>query len=187
MGPAETGKDTNPKDAIGATKLPIGLVPSTGINLASVAFLEGATKYGRYNWRVAGVRTSIYYDAAMRHLEKYWNGEDVDGETGVPHLASALACIMIIEDARCAEKLEDDRPPRADVSAQIAELDRMAARVRDLFSSHSPKQWTIQDVTGPAREMVIPTDPGIRIVPWPTKLDPFPSMRFGKGGEHGDR
>lgn len=140
-------KETNPKDAIGANKLPIGLVPSTGINLAAVAFLEGASKYGRYNWRIAGVKTSIYYDAVQRHLEKYWNGEEEDRETGVPHLASALACIMIIADAKACGQLNDDRPPMLDVNRQIMELEEIAHNVRALFADRDPHQWTIQDPT----------------------------------------
>jgi len=144
MGPADS-KDTNPKDAIGVRKLPIGLVPSTGINLAAVAFLEGAMKYGRYNWRVAGVKSSIYYDAAMRHLEKYWNGEECDWETGVPHLASTIACIMIIADAKACHKLDDDRPPFADVTAQIHDLEDIANGVRNRFADRKPYQWTIND------------------------------------------
>lgn len=144
MGPVDS-KDTNPKDAIGVRKLPIGLVPSTGINLAAVAFLEGAMKYGRYNWRVAGVKSSIYYDAAMRHLEKYWNGEEYDWETDVPHLASAIACLMIIVDAKACHKLDDDRPPFADVNAQIHDLEDIANGVRNRFADRKPYQWTIND------------------------------------------
>lgn len=144
MGPVET-KDTNPKDAIGVRKLPIGLVPSTGINLAAIAFLEGAMKYGRYNWRVAGVKTSIYYDAAMRHMEKYWNGEECDWETGVPHLASAIACLMIIVDAKACKKLTDDRPPFADINLQIHDLEAVANQVRNRFADRTPYQWTIED------------------------------------------
>lgn len=189
MGPADT-KDTNPKDAIGVRKLPVGLVPSTGINLAALAFLEGAMKYGRYNWRVAGVKTSIYYDAAMRHLEKYWNGEECDWETGVPHLASAIACIMIIADAKACKKLTDDRPPFADVNAQIKDLEQIANQVRNRFADCTPHQWTIGDkapepepkekeemMTWPAPPA--PKDPAIRC-----SADPFmtkPYNPFAKG------
>lgn len=178
-------KDTNPKDAVGATKLPIGLVPSTGINLAAVAFLEGAMKYGRYNWRAAGVQASIYYDAAMRHLEKYWNGEECDLKTGVPHLASAIASIMIIADAKVCGKLTDDRPPKAEIDKQIRDLEVIARLVREQFASHKPHQWTINDdptpqlgsrlvgVTGSA------TDPAINIMRWPTQPGQFVPTTFG--------
>lgn len=138
-------KDTNPKDAIGCKKLPLHLVPSSGIAMTAMAFVEGALKYGKYNWRVAGVRNSIYLDAMKRHYEKYLNGEDVDLKTGVSHLASICACAMIIMDARLCGKLTDDRPPRAPVGDLIDLLAEDVARLQALFKDHHPHQHTIAD------------------------------------------
>lgn len=140
------GKETNPKDVIGSGKLPLGLTPDTMEVFATMAFLEGALKYGRYNWRAAGVRASIYYDAVKRHLAKWWNGEWSDEKTGVPHLASALACIAIILDAYVCEKLTDDRPPRCEkFSALVDGMAKHVAQLKELFKDHYPKQWTIAD------------------------------------------
>lgn len=138
-------KDTNPKDAIGDTKLPMHLVPQTGIIYETMAFLEGAVKYGKFNWRVAGVRNSIYLDAIKRHLAKYENGEDVDPKTLVEHLASIRACCNIILDARECGKLTDDRAPRAPTSALIDRLVARVAHLKQLFANHSPHQHTIED------------------------------------------
>src|SRR5258707_949196 len=77
----EVSKATNPKDAIGATKLPISGVPTAVNRYAALAFAEGALKYGRYNWRVSGVRISIYLDALHRHLIKLQDGEWCDGDS----------------------------------------------------------------------------------------------------------
>src|SRR3954471_17118318 len=92
-------KPTNPKDAIGSTKAPLGIVPGTGDYYACEAFLEGASKYGRYNWRVAGVRASIYHDALLSHLKKWWNGQNRDPKTLVHELGSVRACVDILIDA----------------------------------------------------------------------------------------
>ena len=54
-------KDTNPKDAIGCKKVPIHVIPFQVLNEVGLALLEGSLKYGAYNWRVAGVRASIYF------------------------------------------------------------------------------------------------------------------------------
>lgn len=145
--------DTNPKDSIGATKLSMSLVPTSGIQAASLAFLEGALKYGRYNWRVAGVRTSIYMDAIWRHLDKYWNGEYADPVTRVPHLASVLACVMIIIDADRMGKLTDDRPPvLPSNSLRIDDAVDMVAHLKELFKDHHPHQYTIADVASNAED-----------------------------------
>lgn len=105
-------KETNPKDAIGSTKTPLDLVPSAGTYYAAEAFLEGALKYGAFNWRVAGVRASIYYAALLSHAAKWWNGQDYDHKTLVKELGYARACLDILIDAIECDVLTDDRPPR---------------------------------------------------------------------------
>lgn len=143
-------KPTNPKDAIGSGKLPLELVPDIIPAVAALAFLEGASKYGRFNWRIAGVRSSIYRAAMQRHLTKWWNGEDADPKTGVPHLASVIACVGIILDAALVNKLTDDRPPRAkEFSAVIDSMGQDVARIKELFKKHDPKQYTIADGDSP--------------------------------------
>jgi hypothetical protein len=138
-------KPSNPKDAFGSAKLPLHLVPDTMVNFASLAFLEGALKYGQYNWRVAGVRTSIYIAALRRHISKFQNGEWADPKTKVPHLANALACIAIILDAKVSNKLNDDRPPTQEGNSKfIDECEMQVAYLKDLFKDHSPTQFTIE-------------------------------------------
>lgn len=138
-------KPTNPKDAIGSSKLPLHLVPDSVSIAASMAFAEGASKYGAYNWRAAGVRTSIYVAALRRHLTKFWNGENCDPQTGVPHLASVIACAGIILDAERCGKLNDDRPPFADMGAAIAEAEAVVAALFAMHADKSPHHWTNKD------------------------------------------
>lgn len=138
-------KDTNPKDAIGMNKLPLDLVPDTLMLYASLAFAEGALKYGKFNWRVAGVRASIYIAAFKRHEAKYNNGEWADPETMVPHLASMIACLAIILDAKELGKLVDDRPPVAPMDRIITELEPIVLHLKELFKDHHPHQYTIAD------------------------------------------
>lgn len=136
--PALDQKASNPKDAVGSSKLPLDLVPDTLPVFAAVSFAEGASKYGAYNWRVAGVRASIYRAALQRHLAKWWNGEDTDQETGVPHLASVIACAGIILDAEACGKLNDDRPPAMDLASVIAGATTQVAAVRALNAACKP-------------------------------------------------
>jgi len=138
-------KPSNPKDAIGVSKVPMHLTPGSAKAYMAMAFLEGALKYGKYNWRVAGVRTSIYLDAMERHMEKFKNGEDVDEKTKVPHLASIMACCAIILDASLVGKLNDDRPPRAPVSELLDDLGSHVKHLQELFSDHTPHQYTLED------------------------------------------
>lgn len=106
-------KDTNPKDAIGCTKSPLSTVPMNVVFEVGLAMLEGALKYGRHNYRISGVRASIYFDALQRHINAWWEGEDIDPDSGLSHVVKAMACLVILRDAMCQGKLRDDRPPRS--------------------------------------------------------------------------
>ncbi len=66
-------KDTNPKDTVGTKKWrQYCTVPTTIIWELGVAMLEGARKYGRHNYRVAGVRASVYFYGAKGHIAQWW-------------------------------------------------------------------------------------------------------------------
>lgn len=139
-------KLSNPKDDIGDTRAPLHLIPETALIQESLAFLEGALKYGAHNWRAAGVRTSVYMAACMRHLFKYWNGEDEDPLTRIHHLGNARACLGIILDAQAVGKLTDDRPPaNPGMIEAMKECEETVAHLKELFKDHHPKHWTIND------------------------------------------
>jgi hypothetical protein len=141
-------KPTNPKDAIGQSKLDLSIVPSTLTVCAAMAFLEGALKYGRFNWRIAGVRASIYIAALKRHLAKWENGQDHDPLTRVHHLDNAIACLTILRDAELYGKLEDDRAPCPNPDAMAELIDGAQptiAHLKAMFAEHTPKQYTIAD------------------------------------------
>ena len=134
-------KPTNPKDAIGSDKLPLHLWPETATALGCLAFLDGALKYGRSNWREAGVRASIYYDAGRRHFNRWFEGEDIDPDSGLPHIAHLLACVAIIADAGAAGKLIDDRMYKGNYVKFLNELAGHVPRLKQKHASKSPKHY----------------------------------------------
>jgi len=138
----------NPKDVVGTNKLPLHLWPMTATAMGSIAMLNGALKYGRSNWRAVGIKASIYVDACQRHLTQWFEGAEHD-EEGVPHLASAIACLAIIIDARAAGKLKDDRQVEGGYKELAASLTTHVARLRELHADKSPKHWSIQDSPPP--------------------------------------
>lgn len=111
----DTTKPTNPKDAIGISKPPVSTVPLAVMQLVGVAMTEGACKYGRHNYRDAGVRASVYLDATFRHLAAWWDyGQDVDPDSGLPHLVKAIASLTVLTDGVLLGNFTDDRPPSHD-------------------------------------------------------------------------
>jgi hypothetical protein len=139
--PLESAKPTNPKDAVGVRKAPMSTVPATVLAELGVAMLEGATKYGRHNFRAIGVRGSVYYDGTMRHLMAWWEGEDIDPDSGLSHVTKAIASLTVLRDAMIQGKFTDDRPPRS-VSFYPA-LHAGAASILDRYADRSPTHYTI--------------------------------------------
>jgi hypothetical protein len=86
------------------------LIPVKALNVIARVYHYGASKYAAHNWR-KGYDWSLSYDACRRHLDAFWDGEDLDPESGLPHLAHAgfhvLTMLTFMLDPRYSSK--DDR------------------------------------------------------------------------------
>ena len=110
--------DNNPKTAIGATKVPLHLVPPSAKHYLALALADGAKKYGPYNWREHKISISVYKAAMERHVDAFWDGEENAKDSGVHHLAHAMACCALMLDAMSIGMLQDDRPTKG-AAAQL--------------------------------------------------------------------
>lgn len=99
--------------------------------------LEGALKYGRHNYRIAGVRASVYYDATKRHLDAWWEGEDLDPKSRINHITKAISSLTVLRDAMLRGNWVDDRPPRSSDS-WLEELNEKAAALIDAYPDPAP-------------------------------------------------
>lgn len=71
--------------------LPRGTIPTV------IKVLEyGAIKYQPDNWKHVEDHERRYYDAAMRHIEAWLQGENNDPESKLPHLGHAVACLLYL-------------------------------------------------------------------------------------------
>lgn len=140
-----TEKQTNPKDSIGTTKVPLHLVSGVVKAYQAVAHYLGNVKYGAWNYRAGGARASIYKAACERHMDRWWEGEQYDPVDGTPHLANALACINILIETQTAGNMVDDRPPSRDIGAVYAEMEAIMVKIRERYADHNPRHYTIAD------------------------------------------
>lgn len=108
-----TTKASNPKDALGIKKTPFSTISAPVMAELGVAMAEGAMKYGRHNYRAVGVRASVYYDAVFRHMVSFWEGEDIDPDSGLSHITKAMASLAVLRDSMIQGNWVDDRPPRS--------------------------------------------------------------------------
>lgn len=137
-------KPSNPKDVLGTTRIPLSLPSQIASAEEALALVEGGLKYGFHNYRVVGVKSAIYIDAAFRHLAKYYNGENRDPKTGVHHLGSVRACTGIILEADALGILVDNRPvSNPNFSAQLDALEARVKHLREMFKEHNPQHYFI--------------------------------------------
>lgn len=139
-------KPSNPKDIIGIRKVPMSAVPANVMAEVAVGMLEGATKYGRHNYRAVGVRASVYYDATLRHLMAWWEGEDIDMDQGsarLHHITKAITSLVVLRDAMMQEMLDDDRPPKSQPFYSV--LNALSGLVIDRNADKNPRHYTINE------------------------------------------
>lgn len=77
--------------------------------LATAAVLGvGAKKYAPHNWR-KGLAWSRIIGSILRHVYAFMQGEDLDKETGLPHLDHASCELMFLQEFYRTRKDLDDR------------------------------------------------------------------------------
>ncbi len=89
----KTATDTGIKHDQG--KLPMSLIPVEAKRGLAAVLAFGATKYTRENWR-GGMAWSRLMDSAYRHLDAICAGEDLDPESGLPHVDHLQACAAFL-------------------------------------------------------------------------------------------
>lgn len=68
----------------------------------------GAKKYSAHNWRL-GIVWSRLIGSTLRHLFAFAGGEDLDPESGLPHIDHAATNIMFLQEFYRTRKDLDDR------------------------------------------------------------------------------
>jgi len=111
--------DANPKTLAALNKARCSDVPPVAFFALGAAMSDGAKKYGRYNWRDTGVTASVFYDALMRHLQDWYNGESYAEDSKIHHLAHLMAGAAILLDAEKSGVLKDDRAKEGNISRQV--------------------------------------------------------------------
>ena len=124
----------NPKVALGRTKAPLRLVPSSLPIYVAIVQEYGAAKYGAYNWRDYKVSRVAYLEAILRHVLLALDGEDADPDTGVPHEASIAASCGIVLDALTIGCLVDDRYKTGKVAGLLAMAREQCAEIRTKYA-----------------------------------------------------
>lgn len=95
------------KKDFGKTRM--DLLPPELMSSVAEILTFGAGKYGDRNWE-KGMAWSRPYGAVLRHLFAFWSGEDLDKETGKPHLWHAATNIAFLIAYQSRSVGKNDRP-----------------------------------------------------------------------------
>jgi hypothetical protein len=74
-------------------KPPFDLLDKLALEETAYVMAHGEKKYGTFNWR-KGLSQRRACGAALRHIYQHLDGEDLDSESGLLHLAHAMAGVM---------------------------------------------------------------------------------------------
>jgi len=103
-------RSVSPSGAEKGTKLArYDLIPAEALEELAKHYGRGAVKYAPHNW-AKGYEWSKSFAAMMRHAWAFWRGEDIDAETGSPHLAAVAWHALTLLQFRLTHPKYDDRP-----------------------------------------------------------------------------
>lgn len=90
-------------------KTEYSLIPLGCLKWAAQVFMYGRDKYAAWNW-TKGMDWLIPYDCLMRHMEAWHRGEDLDEESGLPHLGHAMCNLIMLTFYAMFYPEGDNRP-----------------------------------------------------------------------------
>ncbi|RWH52171.1 MAG: hypothetical protein EOR34_10660 [Mesorhizobium sp.] len=167
---------SNPKQAFGDKKPPLGYIPLSAQLAELEALYDGMLKYDPHNWRDTQVEAMTYVEAAFRHLQLWKVGEEMTRDTLVKNLGAVKACCTILIDAQAHGTLIDNRR-KSQVEADL--LHEGEEWVERLKAVHQERLRQRQAATATATAQVFEAPPGepLRVVdgfmpdskfpPWP--------------------
>lgn len=89
-------------------KTPFFFLPWEALEEVAYVMQYGANKYQAGNYR-KGMRSSRLFSACVRHIVDWWRGRQYDPETGRPHLAHAVCCLLMLMETEINQVATDDR------------------------------------------------------------------------------
>ena len=114
-----------------SAKPKMNLLPPKAILEVAKVLTFGAEKYDAENWRKLDDLQNRYTAGALRHIFAHMDGEKLDPETGLSHMAHALCCLLFkleieLEDGESKkEELRETDTTKHTARDQSFESDRL--------------------------------------------------------------
>ena len=98
----------------------MNLLPPKAIVEISKVLTFGAAKYDAENWRKLDDLQNRYTAGALRHIFAHMDGEELDPETNLSHLAHAMCCLLFKLEIELEERLKEEEPRETDSAEHTA-------------------------------------------------------------------
>jgi hypothetical protein len=92
-----------------SNKPDLSLIPLCTLEDEARVWMYGKQKYAAWNW-AKGMDWSIPLACALRHLSAWQQGEEIDPESGLPHIAHAMCNLRMLTLYSKTYPEGDDRP-----------------------------------------------------------------------------
>lgn len=121
-------------------------VPTSLKYAVAKTLMYGAQKYEKGNWR-KGMSWTIVSDCLERHMNSWLDGEEIDAESGLPHLYHAACNIaFLIEYKQTCPEL-DDRFKAAPIMMKADSFDKIEYKTYNKTEELEDKiQITIEEL-----------------------------------------
>ena len=108
------------------------LIPLWTLEDEAKVWMYGKNKYAAWNW-AKGMDWSVPLACLLRHLSAWQRGEEIDSESGLPHLAHAMCNLRMLVMFSKTYKEGDDRPPKEYMYQNLPENE--LKKILDQFES----------------------------------------------------
>jgi len=108
------------------------LIPLWTLEDEAKVWMYGKNKYAAWNW-AKGMDWSVPLACLLRHLSAWQRGEEIDSESGLPHLAHAMCNLRMLVMFSKTYKEGDDRPPKEYMYQNLSENE--LKKILDQFES----------------------------------------------------
>jgi hypothetical protein len=132
------------------------LVPLSALADCARVFDYGRAKYAEWNW-AKGQPWSVPFACLMRHMAAWQAGEDLDPESGLPHLGHAMANLVMLSTFARTYREGDDRTEWLRETKPVtareaeAEIQRVGDKAYRLTGSAAEQAARALGVTPPSK------------------------------------
>ena len=98
----------------------MNLLPPKAIMEVAKVLTFGAEKYDSENWRKLDDLQNRYTAGALRHIFAHMDGEELDPETNLSHLAHAMCCLLFKLEIELEERSKEKESREVDGTAHTA-------------------------------------------------------------------